>query len=100
MNTDSSGDEYNESRYTEEIIQHNGEDIITYNYDLKMELEEVFRLNHIEDMQYIYEQIRDYLQKNNEKAPTLQQFIDFCLRNSYVEEISYINSKDIHDQKN
>jgi len=71
------------------IIKHNGNEIKNYNYELKIACEEVFRLNHLDQIQDLYDEIREYLEANytyHPKMSNLQDFIDFCMENSCIEE--------------
>lgn len=72
-----------EEEYKIEIIRHNGKDFHNFDYEKKMQLEDIFRLNHLDSIQDIYDEFRDFFQ---EKGIELHDFIDFCLENSYVEE--------------
>jgi len=77
----------------EKIILHTGEDIKKYSYERRIQFEEVFRLNHLDDIQELYEDIRECFEAdpNGPIMNNLQDFIDFCMENSYMEECKYTN---------
>lgn len=73
----------------ENIILHKGKDVKKYNYERRMAFEEVFRLNYLDAIQDLYDEIRDHFESNYEYHPkmnNLQEFIDFCMENSYIIE--------------
>lgn len=74
----------------ETIVLHKGKDIKKYNYEKRMAFEEVFRLNHLDAIQDLYDEIREHFESNYEYHPkmnNLQDFIDFCMENSYIIEM-------------
>ncbi len=75
--------DHEQSDEESEIIQHNGEDLVNMDYETRMKLEDVFRVNHLDIMQDLYDNLRPYFEAKN---IDLQDFIDFCMENSYVEE--------------
>ena len=78
-----------EAEEEETLIFHKGKDVKKYNYEKRMAFEEVFRLNHLDAIQDLYDEIRDHFESNYEYHPkmnNLQDFIDFCMENSYIIE--------------
>lgn len=86
----------NKEEEESKVLGYEGTEILDFDYARRMEFEEAFRSNYIQDIQQLYEKIGEYL---DPPKFTLQDFTDFCFENSYIEEEVYYSDSDDSEEE-